>query len=269
MSSLDAKPIPDRESVVRAIDEQGYIVVPGVLEPPFIDRAKIELEHAIQRDAGWHGGSTSYADYGMVLVCSIYGGAFLDLFDNRALMSLFEAVLGPGCIVYAYTSSSMPPERTNYSRRIHRDCPRVIPGYVTNVGATILLDDFTEENGATYYLPGSHRRAAHEGAPSKDEFERGAKRLIAPRGSVFLFNALLWHAGGDNRTKAWRHALTINMCRPFMKQRIDLPRMMESMDLSGASESALQKLGFRAQVPSSREEYYAPPEKRKYRQAVE
>lgn len=268
MSSPAASHDPDRETVVRAIEEQGFLVVPGVLERSFIDRTKQELERAIERDAEWHG-TKSYADYGMVLVCSIYGGAFIELFDNRALMSPFEAVLGAGCIVYAYTSSSMPPERTNYSRRIHRDCPRVIPGYVTNVGATILLDDFTEENGATYYLPGSHKRSAQDPPPSREEFERGAMRLIAPAGSVFFFDALLWHAGGENRTKEWRHALTINMCRPFMKQRIDLPRMMEGLDLSGASEGALQKLGFRAQVPASREEYYSPPEKRKYRQAVE
>ena len=161
---------------------------------------------------------------------------------------------------------SMPPGKTNYSRRIHRDCPRAIPGYLTNLGATILLDDFTASNGATWYLPGSHRQST---PPSKEDFERSAKRLIAPRGSVFFFDALLWHAGGDNRTDQWRHALTINMCRPFMKQRIDLPRAMEGMDLSGVPERALQKLGFLAQVPASREEYYAPPGKRKYRQAVE
>lgn len=261
-------PLPDSRAVSGAIDEQGFVVVPGVLEPAFIDRAKVELEQAIRRDADWHG-TSSYADYGMVLVCSIYGGAFVELFDNRALLSPFEAVLGAGCIVYAYTSSSLPPERTNYSRRIHRDCPRVVPGFVTNVGATILLDDFTAENGATWYLPGSHKRSAQDPPPSKEEFERGAQRLIAPRGSVFFFDALLWHAGGDNHTSKWRHALTINMCRPFMKQRIDLPRMMAAMDLSGVSETALQKLGFHAQVPASREEYYAPPEKRKYRQAVE
>jgi ectoine hydroxylase-related dioxygenase (phytanoyl-CoA dioxygenase family) len=266
--SSPARNFPERETVVRALDEHGFIVVPDVLEPAFITRAKAELEQAIERDAEWHG-TKDYADYGMVFCCSLYGGAFIDLFDNRALMAPFEAILNPSCVVYAYTSSSMPPEKTNYSRRIHRDCPRVIPGYLTNMGATILLDDFTEANGATYYLPGSHKRSATDGAPSTDDFERGARRLIAPAGSVFFFDALLWHAGGENRTDRWRHALTINMGRGYMKQRMDIPRMMAGMDLSGASEAALQKLGFHAQVPASREEYYAPPEKRKYRQSNE
>jgi len=54
-----------------------------------------------------------------------------------------------------------------------------------------------------------------------------------------------------------------------MKQRIDIPRAMAHMDLSGVPENILQKLGFIAQVPANYEEYYAPPSQRKYRQRTE
>jgi ectoine hydroxylase-related dioxygenase (phytanoyl-CoA dioxygenase family) len=202
----------------------------------------------------------------MVLLCALYGGAFLELLESERLMAGFESVLGPGCIVYAYTSSSMPPGGSNYSRRIHVDSPRLIPGYVTNMGATILLDDFTELNGATTFLPRSHTRPDQ---PSEDEYTSGARELIASAGSVFFFNARLWHAGGHNKTEHWRHALTLNMCRPYMKQRIDIPRALADVDLSGVSERALQKLGFHAQVPASYDEYYAPPEQRKFKQPAE
>ena len=174
-------------------------------------------------------------------------------------------MLGDEWIVYAYTSSSMPPGGSNYSVRIHVDSPRLIPGYVTNMGATILLDDFTEENGATWFLPGSQEQAD---APAENQFYERAQRVIAPAGSVFFFNARLWHAGGMNKTSRWRHALTINACRPYMKQRIDIPRAMSRMDLSGVSDQAKQKLGFFAQPPASLEEYYLPPELRSYRQPV-
>ncbi len=248
---------------MRSIHEDGYIVVPDVLDADFVVRARDELAVALAREDEYHRGHDR-VDRGMVLVCSMYGGAFLELFTNTALMAPFEAILGPGCIVYAYTSSSMPPGGTNYSARIHRDCPRRIPGYPTNMGATILLDDFTEENGATWYLPRSHTRATD---PTEDEFRAGARRLIASKGTVLFFDALLFHAGGVNRTDAWRHALTINMCRPYMKQRLDLPRI--TGELPDAPEVVLQKLGYRAQVPASLDEYYAPREKRKYRQAAE
>jgi len=255
----------DPELFQASVERDGFAIIPSLLDVDFVKRCRVQLEDALAAEVRYHGGA-DYPDRDMVLLCSLYGGAFLDLFDNTRLISPFEAVLGPGCTVYAYTSSSMRPQGSNYSRRVHVDCPRLIPGYVTNVGATILLDDFTEDNGATFFLPGSHTRSV---APSEAEFYRGARRLIAPAGTVFFFNARLFHAGGVNSTPNWRHALTINMCRPFMKQRIDIPRAMAGMDLTKVSENVLQKLGFRAQVPASYAEYYAPLDQRPYSQPVE
>ena len=251
-----------RDEAAAAIAGEGCLVVRDVLSPAFVERAKRELMAAIEHDSREYG-DRAKRDYAMVMLCSLYGGPFLELFDNDRLMDPFNAVLGDECIVYAYTSSSMPPNGRNYSVRVHTDCPRIIPGYVTNMGATILLDDFTEENGATWYLPRSQWQAE---PPSEEEFYETARRLIAPAGSVLFFNARIWHAGGDNHTSRWRHALTINMCRPYMKQRIDIPRAMTGMDLSGVSDRAKQKLGFFSQPPASLEEYYLPPDQRSFRQ---
>jgi len=255
----------DKNKFFEELHTQGYSIVENVLNAEFIAKAKVALEDAISQEIDYHKG-TGYNDYGMVLLCSLYDKVFTELFDNEKLTTPFNTVLGEGCIVYAYTSSSMPPAATNYSRRVHVDCPRIIPGYITNMGATILLDDFTEENGATYFLPNS--QLMNE-APSEEDFYKNAKRVIAPAGSVWFFNARIWHAGGQNHTNNWRHALTINMVRSWMKQRIDIPRAMQGMDLSNMSLQAQQKLGFLAQVPASYDEYYAPPELRKFKQKTE
>lgn len=253
------------EQAREAIQTHGCMIVEEALPEEFIRAALPELESAIEQDARWHG-TTNYQDYGMVLICSLYGGSFWKLFDLPTVTMPFEAVLGEGCIAYAYTSSSMPPSGKNYSTRIHVDCPRLIPGYVTNMGATILLSDFTEQNGASYFLVDSHERAE---APGEEEFLRDSERLVAPRGTIFFFNARTWHMGGPNHTDQWRHALTINMCRSYMRQRIDLPRAMAHMNLEGLSPKAAQKLGFDVQIPTSMEEYYQPPERRKFRQRTE
>ena len=63
--------------------------------------------------------------------------------------------------------------------------------------------------------------------------------------------------------------MTIVMCRPYMKQRIDIPRALQDTDLSNLSEFVKQKLGFYAQVPANYDEYYQPIENRKYRQKME
>jgi hypothetical protein len=255
-----------REAFVRAIESQGYAILPDVVPAAMLPSLRTELQSAIDAERKLLEQRYPGAHYGMVLLCSLYGGSLLKILGEDSLMAPFEWVMGEGCIIYAYTSSSMPPGGGNYSNRIHVDCPRLIPGYVTNMGATILLDDFTERNGATWFLPGSHTRAE---APSEDEFYGGAGRVIAPAGSAFYFNARLWHAGGHNQTGEWRHALTLNMCRPYMKQRIDIPRAMAHVDLTGTSGKALQKMGFLSRVPASYDEYYAPPEQRMFRQKAE
>lgn len=255
------------ESIVEEYHREGYVVVPGILSAEEVKLLRADLEVAIEREKAFHGG-TSYVDYGMVLVCCTHARSFVDILAHPGVMNVIEAVLSEGCIVYAYTSSSMPPGASNYSFRVHVDCPRRIPGYETNAGAIIALDDFTEENGATWILPGSHKRADK---PTEGEFFAQAKRTLAPAGSVIFLHPLVWHSGGKNETQEWRHSITLNMCRPFMKQRLDIPKMMATsgVDLTGASDKALQKMGFYAQVPESLEEYYQPPEKRKYRQKVE
>lgn len=254
-----------KETFVTSVESQGYAILHDIVPLQLLQPLRSDLEAAIKAEAEL-GRRYAAAHHGMVLLCSLYGGSLLKILEQDALMEPFEWLLGDGCIIYAYTSSSMPPGSGNYSNRIHVDCPRIIPGYVTNVGATILLDDFTEQNGATWFLSGSHTRAE---PPAEDDFYRDAERVLAPAGTVFYFNARLWHAGGRNETSAWRHALTINMCRPYMKQRLDIPRAMSGMDLSGVPTKVLQKLGFLSQVPANYDEYYALPAQRKFQQRYE
>jgi ectoine hydroxylase-related dioxygenase (phytanoyl-CoA dioxygenase family) len=255
------------ESIIETLERDGYAVVPDVLAASTVALLKNDLATAIEKEAAFHGGK-DYVDYGMVLVCCAYARSFVDILGDERIMRVFDRILGPGSIVYAYTSSSMPPGASNYSYRIHVDCPRLIPGYETNAGVMLLLDDFTAANGATWVLPGSHRMRE---PPDETYFFAHAKRVSAAAGSLVYLNPRVWHSGGKNETNQWRHAITLNMCRPYMKQRLDIPKMMaaSNVDLAGASDLALQKMGFYAQVPESLAEYYLPPEKRKFRQKNE
>src|SRR5215831_11251341 len=105
----------DLQAFTSEFNATGSAIVRGVLEPKFITAAKAELERALETEVRYHGGRKDYKDYGMVLLCSLYGGSFWSLFDNPNLTSPFNAILGEGCTVYAYTSSSMPPSASNYS----------------------------------------------------------------------------------------------------------------------------------------------------------
>ena len=260
-------PRPTDDEILHVLDRDGYAIVPDSLAPDMVSQLRRDLEAAIATETAYHKGS-DYVDYGMVMVCCTHARSFVDVLAEPNLMRVIDRVLSPGSIVYAYTSSSMPPSASNYSARIHVDTPRYIPNYPTNAGAMMLLDDFTEANGATWVLPGSHHTLE---TPSAEQFFANARRVIAPAGSICFLNPRVWHAGGKNETATWRHSITVNMCRPFMKQRLDIPKMMaaSNVDLTGVSERALQKMGYYAQVPESLDEYYLPREQRKFRQIAE
>ena len=68
-----------------------------------------------------------------------------------------------------------------------------------------LLDDFTRDNGCTRLVPGTHRERhprnvlADVMAPHPNE-----EYLVAPAGSVAVFNGHTWHGGTRNQSKDQR-----------------------------------------------------------------
>jgi ectoine hydroxylase-related dioxygenase (phytanoyl-CoA dioxygenase family) len=245
-----------------ALKEDGVVTVPGVLSREEAQAMRPALQRAIDEDLARWEGSPGYIDQWMVHNLMVRDDAFLHVLENPVLHGYLSEILGDTCIVYAYTSSSMPPRSSNYSRRVHVDCPRVIPGYVTNIGITLALDDFTNENGATEMLSRSQWRTD---TVSEEEFERNATRYLLKAGDAIIFNARTWHRGGLNTTDQPRHALTINVCRSYMKQRFDYPRLVPSQLVEKLGPVGRRFLGFDSRVPASLDEYYVPAERRLYK----
>lgn len=250
-----------RPHLLDQIASRGFTVVPALVDAAEAARLKASLQTAIEEDlAAWSG--REYTGAHMVMNLMTRGDAFVALLDNPILHAYLTPLLGDTCILYAYTSSSMPPGGTNYSRRVHVDCPRVIPGYVTNVGVTLALDDFTDENGAMALLPESFLR---EDAPAEHEFDAQCERAYPRAGDAIIFNARTWHRGGVNRTAQYRHAVTMNVCRSYMRQQFDYPRLVPEEIVARMSPRGRAFLGFNVRMPASLDEYYVPAEQRLYR----
>lgn len=242
-----------KEAFIQTIEERGFYLAKSVLTADFADELRLHLEASYEKENAWHA-DREHPTYGALLNTALYGGPFLQLLDNDAFVSPFRWFVDEHCIVYSYSSASVPPNQKIYTARIHVDSHRRSPDHHLILGAMIFLTDFTTENGAPYYLAGSHKTAE---LPEEKYFFEHADKITGQPGDVFYFDPLIWHTGDFNNTNEWRHALTIGFCKPWMKQRFDMPRVLTENGLHTAlSEKQLEALGFNAQVPVTYADYY-------------
>jgi ectoine hydroxylase-related dioxygenase (phytanoyl-CoA dioxygenase family) len=248
-------------SVADEVASRGFAVIPDALEPSEVARLIEALDRLIAEDLA-HPDPRRRNDDWMAFNGVLRDDAIAEVVVHPNVLPHVEAILGPTCIMYACVSSSMPPGGTNFSKRIHVDSPRVIPSYPTNVGVMTALTDFTEENGATRFLPGSFERSD---PPSNEEFERDSEMVFPRAGSAVIFNARTFHSGGLNRTDAPRHAVTVNYCRAYMRQSFDFVRMVPPDRVSTLSPALRRVLGFDVRMPTSLDEYYVDESERLYK----
>ena len=120
-----------------------------------------------------------------------------------------------------------------------------------------ILDDFTEEVGATRIVPGSYHYQRNPGLSDTDA-ETGVGRntvpVEAPAGSIFVMDGKVWHQTGPNVSKnKTRTGLFAYYIKPFIKPQYDWTRAIDAADLEDASPLLKHMLGFTQFAPMSGE----------------
>src|SRR5262249_10409159 len=126
---------------------------------------------------------------------------------HESVLPIVEKVLDRGCLVSSLSSIAIgPPEP---AQPLHADdqlIPLPRPHVPIIVNSMWAITDFTEENGATRFVPGSHLWPE---APPLGTTQPTVPAVMR-RGSVLVYNGSLWHRGGPNRTRARRLRLSMD-----------------------------------------------------------
>lgn len=125
--------------------------------------------------------------------------------DHPRVLPLLEAAMGRDLILASLNSRVVRPGET--AQGFHSDVPAQLrrPGPPIMMNTVWMLDAFTEANGATAIVAGSHRSEHCE--PPAGGAVGPVNRAVGPPGSVLVFDGRCWHAGGGNATGQARHGL--------------------------------------------------------------
>jgi ectoine hydroxylase-related dioxygenase (phytanoyl-CoA dioxygenase family) len=77
------------------------------------------------------------------------------------------------------------------------------------VGFIIMVDEFRQNNGATRFVPGSHRRSpsANDRAPDEHAIREQEVLACGPAGSLIIYNGSIWHGHSANLTSEPRRSI--------------------------------------------------------------
>ena len=104
------------------------------------------------------------------------------------------------------------------AQKLHVDTPvpEPLPSWPLKANSIWMLDNFTEENGATEVLPGSHKFRFKP--KKKDNKNKKIIKCVGNAGSVIITHGALWHRAGSNNSSNDRLALLGSFAASYAKE---------------------------------------------------
>ena len=270
MLYVDAK--RDAAWLARALEAlrfDGCAVVTGVLDATQIAQTKqamYTVQDKIHAELG-KDKLTAAGELGVLRLMMKYDPYFFKFLEIPEVLAVVDNTVSDTAILHLQNGFILPSfsrEKTPqvFQNKWHRDVNRVLNGYITSINVFFAIDEFTETNGATLLVPGTHQ---DEKIPDTEYLSRCAVKGLAPAGSMILFDSTLWHAAGVNTSGADRLAMNLQFTRSYFKQQIDYVRALGDDVVSKLNPRTQQLLGWYTRVPTSLHDYYRPSEARLYR----
>ena len=205
------------EDHVSRIARDGYTIVEDAIEPDLADALRGELER-LEHDLDIRPHDNDFEGAKTVRIYNLlaHGRLFERIPVHENVLPIVERVLDGGCLISSLSSIGICAGEK--AQPIHADdqlIPLPKPHVPIVCNSMWALTDFTEANGATRVIPGSHLEdhSPDYGTPYK------SVAAEMPAGSVLVWHGSLWHGGGANTTDERRIGVAMNYCAGWIRQQ--------------------------------------------------
>ena len=222
---------------VNRVAEDGFAVIPGVFDEAEANRVLERLWSAAKESdrrglATYAEGLDPNANNVRVWNLIDLDPVFAELIAHPVAAAVVTGVLGADYIISNFTANIARPGSS--SMMVHPDQSLVMPApWQASHCLNIIwcLTNVRGDNGATLYLPGSHRFTSTDDVPAD-----AASRMVpftAPVGSIPAMDGRMWHTSGANITESEDRALLFGFySQPFVR-----PQWNHSVGLSPETQA--------------------------------
>lgn len=244
------------------IDEKGWLIFDSLIDVSVISKMQKAIgddylhcrEIQVNNDIATNNANTVHHLIGQSQV-------WLDYLMATPIHSFVERYFDGCFILNSFGGAINTANSESYAHNIHRDIRTYSGNSKLLLNTLVMLDDFTEENGATRMLSGSHKS---EDKPPQNYFDENAELAVGKAGSILFFDSNVWHAGGNNLTNNVRRSITPMYSKPYIKPQFDYPRVLGYQNSKKYSDQMQQILGYKSRIPETLSEWYQLPQNRMY-----
>jgi ectoine hydroxylase-related dioxygenase (phytanoyl-CoA dioxygenase family) len=236
-------PTATPEDVAAVLARDAVAVVDNLVPLELMARAREELAPWLERTPfgtdGFSGRRTKRTG-GLVA----RSAACRELVMNPLVTGAVKAVLADSTAFHLHLSQIIAIGPGEPAQAVHRDqwafdffpFPQ---GYEVQCNTIWAMTDFTEENGATRVIPGSHRHA------DRLEYkESDTEPAEMEQGSVVFYTGALYHGGGGNRSAATRIGINLTYARSWLRQEENQYLSVPHDVARGLPDDILRMIGY-------------------------
>lgn len=208
-----------KQKAIRDLQEFGYCILESPLSRTEFKMLSTRLTEVAEQER--EDGTAFLYDGGNQRVFSLLnkGEEFEHCVQEPSTLDVMEEVLGFNFLLSSTHANIAGPGGSPMNVHADQTFARPPwPPYALVANSMWMLDDFTEENGATRVVPGSHLLGRQ---PDYDRGEGDVETVpvCGPAGSVMIFDGRLWHQTGANVTGRARHGILNYYCRGYVRQQ--------------------------------------------------